>query len=559
VLRLKAWIDFEISRAPITALRVALPDGYELVRCDATGLRRCATDEPGILKAELGYKVDKAFVLQLVLERTAAGDGMSKVAWPAVKVLDVEHEIGFLGVVAESGIEVRPGASKGILPLDVVELPPQLQAMSARPALLGFRYTRQPFELSLEITRHPSGEVLSSAVDLAAITLVSTEDGDSVGRAVYRVRNNRKQFLVVTLPKGAMIWNAFVAGEPVKPGESKPTEDGRPVYLVPLARSVGGAGGFAEAFDVEVIYFRDGAEFGVAGSVVEALPAVDLPVSEMQVYLYLPSAHDYLSAGGDLETPFGSGEGFLGFDALAIDGRFASMDLGPAGSAGPVSTPTAPPPATPDGAEKPAEVAGSSNMALDPIYRAASEGVLGLRSRTAMGGDAGAMARGVLPVKFVLPERGVMVPFTTALVLPGEAPQVYVRYGPSWVRSAASVVGAGAIMAGLVLIAAALWRARRQRRLTGADVHLWAGVATIFVACAVVLLAGGTLTPVWFAGFALAVGYGVLRWIVERRGRSAAAGVDAGGPPAPPTPPPSTPPSVTPSAPASAPSAPASA
>jgi hypothetical protein len=152
-----------------------------------------------------------------------------------------------------------------------------------------------------------------------------------------------------------------------------------------------------------------------------------------------------------------------------------------------------------------------------------------------------------------------MVPFTTALVLPGEAPQVYVRYGPSWVRSAASVVGAGAIMAGLVLIAAALWRARRQRRLTGADVHLWAGVATIFVACAVVLLAGGTLTPVWFAGFALAVGYGVLRWIVERRGRSAAAGVDAGGPPAPPTPPPSTPPSVTPSAPASAPSAPASA
>ncbi|HEV8320504.1 MAG TPA: hypothetical protein VG389_02745, partial [Myxococcota bacterium] len=285
VLRLAAWIDFEITRAPVTALRVALPDGYEMVRCEAAGLRRCSADEHGVLTAELGYKVENAFVLQLVLERSAAGDGVSTVPWPALRALDVEHEIGFLGVVAESGIEVRASGSKGVLPLDVVELPPQLQAMSVRPALLGFRYTRQPYELALEITRHPSGEVLSSAVDLAAITVVSTEDGDSVGRAVYTVRNNRKQFLVVTLPGGATIWNAFVAGEPVKPGESKPTADGRPVYLVPLARSVGGAGGFAEAFDVEVIYFRDGAAFGVLGSVVEALPAVDLPVSEMQVFL----------------------------------------------------------------------------------------------------------------------------------------------------------------------------------------------------------------------------------------------------------------------------------
>jgi len=556
VLRLKSAIVFEITRAPITSIALDLPEGYELVRCEGTGLRRCAADDHGVLTAELGYKVDKAFSLEVVIERSATGEGTSKVAWPALKVRDVEHEIGFLGVVAESGIEVRSGELKGVLPLDVVELPHQLQAMSSRPALLGFRYTRHPYALALEITRHPSGEVLSSAVDQAQITLVATEDGDSVGRAVYRVRNNRKQFLVVALPKGSMIWNAFVAGEPVKPGESKPTEDGRPVYLVPLARSVGGAGGFAEAFDVEVIYFREGAAFGIAGSVVESIPSVDLPVSEMAVYLYLPKGHDYLSAGGDLDTPFGSESDFLSVDdmTVAMD-RFADMRAPAAGEAAPARTDA--PPAPADEAADKARALGTENIALDPIYRGAASGLMELAGRA--GGDSG-MARGVLPVKFVLPEHGVLVAFSTALVLPGESPSVFVRYGPSWVGTAAGALGAGAIMAAFVMLAGALMRARRQRKLSGADVQLWAAVATLFVASAIVYLAGGTLFPVVLAGLGLAVAYGLLRWLVERRGRlfrrgpadagtatAAAAGAagasatvsvtmppDAGAPPAPP-------------------------
>ncbi|HEV8322450.1 MAG TPA: hypothetical protein VG389_12615, partial [Myxococcota bacterium] len=253
-----------------------------------------------------------------------------------------------------------------------------------------------------------------------------------------------------------------------------------------------------------------------------------------------PSAHDYLAAGGDLETPFGTGEGFLGFDALDSDARFVKFIAPPEGSA-----PGTAAVAATDEADAAKGEAGPPKERLEALEHAAAENVFELASRTTAGAGAGAMARGVLPVKFVLPERGVLVPFTTALVLPGEAPSVYVRYGPSWVRAAASMTGAGAVMAGLLLVAAALLRARRRRSLNGADVRLWAGVATIFVACAVVLLAGGTLLPVGFAGFGLAVAYGALRWLVERRGRAAATAPAAAAATPTPTPTPAAPPAAT--------------
>ena len=57
-------------------------------------------------------------------------------------------------------------------------------------------------------------------------------DGKTLVEAQYAIRNNQRNFLKVTLPLGAAIWSASLAGKPVRPGQAP---DGS--LLLPLEKA----------------------------------------------------------------------------------------------------------------------------------------------------------------------------------------------------------------------------------------------------------------------------------------------------------------------------------
>jgi len=110
--------------------------------------------------------------------------------------------------------------------------------------------------------------------------LVSSE-GKTLVQARYAVRNNQRNFLKITLPSGATLWSASLAGKTVRPGQSP---DGS--LLLPLDKSR--AGEEAPEFAVEVLYLSRGTAWNDKGEFKLALPALDLPVSRTGLLVYHP-------------------------------------------------------------------------------------------------------------------------------------------------------------------------------------------------------------------------------------------------------------------------------
>jgi hypothetical protein len=98
-------------------------------------------------------------------------------------------------------------------------------------AVLAYRYVRPGYRLLVEARRYAEAEVLQALVDNARFTTVVSDDGQTMTEASLSVRNNGRQHLEIELPKGATVWSAFVAGEPVRPSQ----REGR--LLLPLERT----------------------------------------------------------------------------------------------------------------------------------------------------------------------------------------------------------------------------------------------------------------------------------------------------------------------------------
>ena len=84
--------------------------------------------------------------------------------------------------------------------------------------------------VTVDVRTHADVDMLVTLVDSGIVDTLVTADGRRMTHVTWAIRNNRKQFLRVTLPDGAEVWSASVAGRGVKVAR-----DDKGV-LVPLAQ-----------------------------------------------------------------------------------------------------------------------------------------------------------------------------------------------------------------------------------------------------------------------------------------------------------------------------------
>lgn len=296
-VRAVVQLDYEVRHAPITEFALAVPEGYEVVDVTGASIAGWRVDAATrLLVATIGYEVKGAYQLTVVLERSIEGEEFT-VPFPALPAQNVERDRGHFAVQVTGGVEVTPANIKDLQPVDVKELPAGLAGGATNPIVLSYKYLRHPFSGELRVVRHQTQSVLGAAIDRANYIVQITEDGDCVVSAIYRVRNNRKQFLEVRLPEGekTALWSSFVAGKPVKPSKTK-----EGAMLLPLEKSAGGDDESA-GFDVEVIFYTQlPGHIGAAGTANLAMPLVDLPISQSYLTVYAPERFRFTRLGGSM-------------------------------------------------------------------------------------------------------------------------------------------------------------------------------------------------------------------------------------------------------------------
>jgi hypothetical protein len=203
---------------------------------------------------------------------------------PLLRLLNAERETGGVAVEVLGAGEIKDLKSEGLESADATDLG-EMVSNRQSPSLAAFRFrsgdSKLTRSLSLNVARYTPQAVLMANVSEARYQVLVSSEGKSLVQARYAVRNNQRNFLKITLPQGATLWSASLAGKAVRPGQSP---DGS--LLLPLDKAR--AGEEAPEFAVEVVYLSRGTAWNDKGQFKLALPVLDLPVSRTGLLVYHP-------------------------------------------------------------------------------------------------------------------------------------------------------------------------------------------------------------------------------------------------------------------------------
>src|SRR6266446_1889528 len=219
---------------------------------------------------------------------------------PLLRLAGVERETGGVGVDVLGAGEIKEDSIKtqGFQRADGSDLGEPVSSRQS-PALIALRTrsadVKSPRALHLAVSRYIQQTVLLANVEEARYRILLTKDGKSLVEARYAVRNNQRSFVKITLPPGASLWSASLAGKPIRPGSGPDAS-----LLLPLSKARSGED--APEFAVEIIYFAPGASWADKGRMKLALPALDLPISRTGLQVFYPPQFRFVAETGSFRA-----------------------------------------------------------------------------------------------------------------------------------------------------------------------------------------------------------------------------------------------------------------
>jgi hypothetical protein len=223
-------------------------------------------------------------------------DGVIEI--PMLRLLGTERDTGGVAVEILGAGEIKDQKAQGLEDADATDLGAMI-ANRQSPALVAFRARAGDAgaarSLSINVARYDQQAVLMANIEEARYDVLISADGKELVQARYAVRNNQRNFVKITLPTGATVWSASLAGKPVRPGQSP---DGS--LLLPLEKSRGAED--APAFPVEILYLVKATAWQDKGHERVTLPALDLPISRTGMLLYYPPAYKLNAEPGSFHT-----------------------------------------------------------------------------------------------------------------------------------------------------------------------------------------------------------------------------------------------------------------
>lgn len=286
-----ATVEIDVKSGSITDLRLGLPSNVNILAVSGPSLRSYEDREienGQVIDMEFTREMEGQFRVEVTYERIMEGESADSPV-PTLSVMDAEVEHGRIAVEALTAVEVQATTTEQLSSLDVNELPQQLVLKTTNPILLAYRYVhaKPPFALTLKITRHQEIEVQVAAIERAAYSTLITRDGLAVTTARLTVRNSRRQFLRMALPKGSEVWSVFVDGKPEKPAFPSDTTD--PEATEVLVKMINASDGFP----VDIVYATPVAAIEGVGSIASHLPRPDMVVTHSRWDVFLPIDYRY--------------------------------------------------------------------------------------------------------------------------------------------------------------------------------------------------------------------------------------------------------------------------
>ncbi len=283
----RALARYEIQNAPIKELSLRIPGELKNVEISGANIRRKDNDGE-IWKVEFQGKVRSAQILTVTWEQPRLA-GTNYVEPLGIGAANVERETGTIAIVARPPLQVTARDAGELKPIDLRDLP-DWAGQPNEATVLAYRYVKPGYKLALEARRFAEAEALQVLVEKMNLSTVVADDGQRMTLISLAVRNQGRQYLEITLPPGAKVWSAFVAGQAVRPSE----KDGK--LLLPLEHSTGDEA----PIGIELVYVDSGKFPQRSGAMDLISPRLDAPFKSAKWELFLPLDYKYSDFSGTM-------------------------------------------------------------------------------------------------------------------------------------------------------------------------------------------------------------------------------------------------------------------
>ncbi|HTS12962.1 MAG TPA: hypothetical protein VMH00_12660 [Candidatus Limnocylindrales bacterium] len=389
---ISAEADIEVTQGVAKAVQIEIPANVTINQVQGAMVADWEAKD-GELTVTFLEPVEQSTRFEVAGETRTPREG--EIAIPVLRLKDAERETGGVAVDVLGAGEIKDSKMQGLEAADATDLGAMVASRES-PSLAAFRFRAGDAQtartLRVDVARYTPQAVLMANIEEARYQILMSNDGKTLAQARYAVRNNERNFLKVTLPAGATLWSASLAGRPVRPGQAP---DGG--LLLPLEKAKAGGAEDSPAFEVEVVYVMRGAPWGEKGQAALALPAVDLPISRTGLVLYYPPLFKVTPEAGAFRT-----EAYENPSSPTLSG---SLNGGVSGGVGYGMGPAATP--------RPADKDDANTRALVDQFRAES--------------PSGKVA-GILPVQVSFPAFGPSVFLVSELTGENQAPAAELNY-----------------------------------------------------------------------------------------------------------------------------------
>src|SRR5438552_3037910 len=328
---------------------------------------------------------------------------------PLLRLLNIERETGGVAVEVLGAGEIKDLKSEGLDNADATDLGEMVSSRQS-PSLAAFRFrtgdANLPRALSLKVARYTPQAVLLANVSEGRYQVLISSQGKTLVQARYAVRNNQRNFLKITLPSGATLWSASLAGKAVRSGQSP---DGS--LLLPLDKAR--TGEEAPEFVIEIVYLSHGSAWNDKGQFKLALPALDLPVSRTGLLVYHPPLFKVTPEPGAFRT-----EPYENPLSSALNPSVSRVDGGEGGGVAGVLAPSAgPQPPKPSDTD-------AKDEAKWKRSQVATEALLDKFKADSLAGKRA----GILPIRVSFPAFGPSIYLVSELTGENQAPSAGLTY-----------------------------------------------------------------------------------------------------------------------------------
>ncbi len=289
-------VDYQIWHQKRKKFSIALPDSLPIENVHGAGLSEWKVDQAGkgaVLIARTSFAPDRAYSLTLEFSKKLETVEAS-IPVPVLRVLNVNRESGCIAIQASETMEVFADDSvHNLTAIPAQELPYWLQVQ--KEVLMRFKYNRPPYALTLNVLRHKDMPVLVAIADEALFTGLMTRDGYTLVKFRYFIRNNHKQYLSITMPKGWTLWSALIDGNAVMPASSESSSEAL-IPLKKMSKTDEGTG-----FVLELVYWYEAKKMGLGGTISFETPVIDINCQKINGELWVPSRYQYKKFKGSIE------------------------------------------------------------------------------------------------------------------------------------------------------------------------------------------------------------------------------------------------------------------